>query len=93
MPIGRYMEKGAVFTPQAISAMSKALEATADTLGINGNEEKRRAVAKFILRLAQDDDSLDAAALHDRAVTALGGVAYRAVLALSRASNPNPMAE
>ncbi len=78
MPIRRYTEKGAVFTPQTISAMSKALEATAETLGINGDEAKRRVIAKFIIRLAQSDDSLDAAALHDRAVTALGGVAYRA---------------
>jgi hypothetical protein len=37
---------------------------------------QRRAVAKFIIRLAQEGASLDAAALRDRAVAALGGVAY-----------------
>ena len=78
MPIARYREKGAVFTPQAISAMSKALESTAEALGINGDEKKRRAVAKFILRLAQDDafanpeDPLPAyVALLERAITLL----------------------
>jgi len=73
--------------------MSKALEATAETLGLNGDEEKRRAIAKFIVRLAQGDDSLDAAALYDRAVTALGGVEFLAARPISRSSNPNPMAE
>ena len=35
MPIRRYVEKGVVFTPQALSAMSKALEATqTEILGI-----------------------------------------------------------
>jgi hypothetical protein len=55
MPIRRYVEEG-VFTPQALSAMSKALEATAEILGIAGDEVKRRAVARFIIRLAQEDE-------------------------------------
>jgi hypothetical protein len=41
-------------------------------LAANLNERglliQRRAVAKFIIRLAQEDDSLDAATLRDRAV-------------------------
>jgi hypothetical protein len=39
MPIRRYLEKGVVFTPEALSAMGKALEATTETLGI-GNDEQ-----------------------------------------------------
>jgi hypothetical protein len=61
MPIRRYLEKGVVFTPEALSAMGKALAATTETLGIGNDETKRRAVGKFIIRLAQEDDSLDAA--------------------------------
>ena len=75
MPIRRYVKEGVVFAPQALASMSRALEATTETLGI-GSEAKRRDVARFIIRLAQEDDSLDAAALHERAVAAFGGVAY-----------------
>jgi hypothetical protein len=77
MPIRRYVEKGVVFTPQALSAMSKALEATREILGIR-DEAKRQAVARFIIRLAQEDASFDAATLRDKAVAALGGATYRA---------------
>ena len=38
MPIRRYVEEG-VFTPQALSAMSKALEATTEILGITGTKQ------------------------------------------------------
>ena len=57
MPIRRYVEKGVVFTPQALSAMSKALEATTEILGVEGDEAKRQAVARFIVRLAREDAS------------------------------------
>jgi hypothetical protein len=93
MPIRRYVEKGDVFTPQALSAMSKALEATTEILGIEGNEAKRQAVARFIIRLAREDDSLDAAELRDKAVAALGGVAYLAIVQALQRSNPFPTAE
>ena len=73
MPIMRYVEKGVVFRPQALSAMSKALEATTGILGIEGDEAKRQAVARFIIRLAREDASFDAAELRDKAVAALGG--------------------
>jgi hypothetical protein len=79
-----------VFTPQALSAMSKALEATTKILGIEGDEARRRAVARFIIRLARKDDSLDAVELRDEAVAALGGIAYLAVLPVPKASNPTP---
>lgn len=79
MPIRRYLQNEAVFTPDALAAMNKALADTAEILGIGGDEIKRQAIARFIVRVAQEDDSLDADALRDRAVTALGGIAYRNV--------------
>lgn len=93
MPIGRYVQKGVVFSPQALSAMSKAFEASTETLGIGSDEAKRRAVAKFLIQLAQEDDSLDATTLRDRAVAALGGVAYCALLGSVQPSNPRASAE
>ena len=90
MPIRRYVEKGVVFTPQRLSAMSKALEATTEILGIEGDEAKRQAVARFIIRLAREDDSLDAAEMRDKAVAALGGVAYLAIVQALQRSNPFP---
>jgi hypothetical protein len=76
MPIRRYVKNGVTFTPQALASMSRALEATTKILGINSDEAKRRDVARFIIRLAQEDGNLDAAALRDRTVAALGGVTY-----------------
>jgi hypothetical protein len=93
MPIRRYVEKGVVFTPQALSAMSKALEATTEILGVEGDEAKRQAVARFIVRLAREDASLDAAELRDKAVAALGGVAYLAIAQAPRPPKPRPSAE
>lgn len=93
MPIRRYMEKGVVFTPQALSAMSKALEATTEILGVEGDEAKRQAIARFIVRLAREDASLDAAELRDKAVAALGGVAYLAIAQAPRPPKPRPSAE
>jgi hypothetical protein len=92
MPIRRYVEKGVVFTPQALSAMSKALEATTEILGVEGDEAKRQAVARFIVRLAREDASLDAAELRDKAVAALGGVAYLAIAQAPRPPKPRPSA-
>ena len=71
MPIRGYAEFGDVFTPEALSVMGKAFEDVAETLGIGRDEMKRQAVAKFIIRLAQEDASLDASALRDTAVAAL----------------------
>ena len=89
MPIRRYVEEG-VSTPQALSAMSTALEATMEILGLDGDEARRGAVARFIIRLAREDDSLDAAELRDKAVAALGGVAYLTVLPVPQPLNPRP---
>jgi hypothetical protein len=85
MPIRRYVEEGVVFTPEALATMSRALEATVEILGI-GHEKQREAVARFIIRVASEDGSLDAKALRDRAVTALGGVAYSAIPANAQPS-------
>jgi hypothetical protein len=76
MPLSRYVKKGVVFTPEALSAMSQALEATAQILSIEGDEKQREIVAKFIIRTAGEEDSLDATALRDRVLAALGGVSY-----------------
>ena len=92
MPIRRYVEKG-VFTPQALSAMSKALEATTEILRIEGDEAKRQAVARFIIRLSREDNSLGAAEMRDKAVAALGGVAYLAIAQAPRPPKPRPSAE
>jgi hypothetical protein len=63
----------------------RLLEETTQILGFGAEEKQRQAVAKFIIRLAQEDDGLDATALRDRAVAALGGVAYQEISA-----NPQP---
>jgi hypothetical protein len=94
MPIKRYVEKGVVFAPQALSAMGKALEETTQVLGIEGDENQRQTVARFITSIAQEDDSLDAAALRDRVFAALGGIAYSATTPASpQPSNPHAVAE
>jgi hypothetical protein len=93
MPINRYAKEGSVFEPQALLSLGKALAETSERLGVGGDVKKRQAVAKFIIRLAQDDSSLDAAALRDRAVAALGGVEYSALSGISQASNPAAPAE
>ena len=69
MPIRRYLGEGGFFRPKAISALSKALVETTEILGIEGDEIKRQAVAKFIIKLAQEDGNTT---LRDRAVAALG---------------------
>jgi hypothetical protein len=84
MPIRRYLGEGGFFRPQAVSALSRALQDATEMLGIEGDERKRQAVARFIVRLAGEDASLDAAALTRATVAALGGVAY------SIPANPQP---
>jgi glycerol kinase len=72
MPVRRYVEQGVVFTPEVLSAMSRAFTAAIEALEIGGDEMKREAVAQCIVQLAQEDGALDAAALRDRAIAALG---------------------
>jgi hypothetical protein len=84
MPIRRYLGDGGFFRPQAVSVMSRALVETTEILGVKGDERKRQAVARVIVRLAAENTGLDAATLRDRAVAALGGVRY------STPANPQP---
>ena len=93
MPIRRYMQEGAVFSPQALSAMSQALIVTVEILGIGSDEAKRRDVARFLIRLMREDGSLDAITLRDRAVAALGGVAYCGLQGLTQPSNDGASTE
>jgi hypothetical protein len=79
MPIRRYVEHGVVFTPEVLSTMSNAFTAATEVLEIGG-EIKRAAIARFIIRLAQEDGNLDAAALHDRAVAVFGGPIFAVVI-------------
>jgi hypothetical protein len=93
MPIRRYVEDGRVFAPRELSEMSKALEAATDALGFGSDDAKRQAIAKFIIRLAQEERDLDAETLRDRTVIALGGVAYSAIPAMPKPSISSPMAK
>jgi hypothetical protein len=93
MPIKRYVEEGAVFAPDTLSAMSQALEATAEILKLGSDEKKRQTVAKFLIRLAKEDAKLDAATLRDKAVAALGGVAYRDAHAIPQPSSSTSPSE
>jgi hypothetical protein len=94
MPIRAYLGRGVVFTPNALSAMSQALESATKILEIEGDERQREIVAKFLIRVAGEDDSLDATALLDQVLAALGGVAYSATIPASpQPSNPQAAAE
>jgi hypothetical protein len=81
MPIRRYLGDGGVFTPKTISEMSRALEAATRILGIEGDENQRQIVARFIIQLSREDDSLDSAALGEQVFAALGGVAFATLTA------------
>ena len=80
MPIRHYVEHGVVFTSEVLSTMSNAFTAATEVLEIGGDEIKRAAVARFIIRLAQEDGNLDAAALRDRAVAVFGGPIFAVVI-------------
>ena len=80
MPIRHYVEHGVVFTPEVLSTTSNAFTAATEVLEIGGDEIKRAAVARFIIRLAQEDGNLDAAALRDRAVAVFGGPIFAVVI-------------
>ena len=80
MPIRRHVDDGVVFTPEVLSTMSNAFTAATEVLEIGGDEIKRAAVARFIIRLAQEDGNLDAVALRDRAVAVFGGPIFAVVV-------------
>jgi hypothetical protein len=54
--------------------------AATEVLEIGGDEIKRAAVARLIIRLAHEDGNLDAAALRDRAVAVFGGPIFAVVI-------------
>jgi hypothetical protein len=67
MPIRRYLEDSAAFDPEAIEAMSKALEETCKVLQINGQVKDREIIATRIIDLARNG-VLDAKALSERVI-------------------------
>jgi hypothetical protein len=80
MTISAYLPtSGASFSPESATNMGKALDGAVDILGIDrGDETKREAVARFIIKLAEIDGGVDAASLRDQAVMALGGSVHLA---------------
>lgn len=90
MPIRRYLEHGVVFSPEALSAMGKALEAAIWTLGPECDEMKREAFARFIIRLAREDGNLDATTLHRRTVAAFGSPTVAVIINEPRHGRPPP---
>jgi hypothetical protein len=67
MPIRRYLEDNAAFGPEAITAMSEALERACAALHINGQLRDREVIAARIIDLARTG-ILDAKVLSDRVV-------------------------
>ena len=67
MPIRRYLNDGIAFEPDAIEAMSDALERACKALNINGAMKDREIIAERIITLARTG-VLDAKALSDRVI-------------------------
>ena len=67
MPIQKYLDDHAPFEPDAIEAMSEALERACTALHINGHVQDREVVATRIIDLARNG-VIDAKALSDRII-------------------------
>jgi len=67
MPIRRYLEDNAAFEPDAIKAMSEALERTCAALHVNGQLHDREVIATRIIDLARNG-IIDAKALSERVI-------------------------
>lgn len=67
MPIRHYFEDHAVFEPDAIKAMSEALEQACAALHVNGQARDREIIAERIIALARHGVT-DAKALGDRVI-------------------------
>jgi len=67
MPIRRHLKDPDAFEPEAIEAMSKALEETCQALQINGQMRDREVIATRIIDLARNG-FLDAKALSGRVI-------------------------
>jgi len=67
MPIRRYLDDHSAFEPEAIDAMSRALEAACKALRIDGEVQDRQVIATRIIDLARTG-VIDATALCERVV-------------------------
>jgi hypothetical protein len=67
MPIRQYLRDDAAFEPEAIQAMSDALERTCAALHVNGHAVDRDIIATRIIDLARNG-VIDAKALSDRVI-------------------------
>jgi len=67
MPIRAYLEDHAAFEPEAIDAMSKALEEACNILHIDGEISDREVVATRIIELSRSG-VIDAKALSERVI-------------------------
>jgi hypothetical protein len=67
MPIRKYLDDHATFEPDAIEAMSEALEQACTAFHINGHVQDREVVATRIIDLARNG-VIDAKALSARVI-------------------------
>jgi hypothetical protein len=67
MPIRHYLDDNTVFEPDAIKAMSEALERACAALHVNGQAHDREVIAERIIALARRGVT-DAKALADRVI-------------------------
>jgi hypothetical protein len=67
MPVRRYLGDNAAFGPEAIEAMSEALERACAALHVNGQLRDRELIAARIIDLARNG-VLDAKVLSNRVV-------------------------
>ena len=67
MPIRQYLENQSAFDPDAIKAMSDALERACHALNVNGHLRHREVIAARIIALARNR-VFDAKGLSDRVV-------------------------
>jgi hypothetical protein len=67
MPIRRYLDDHSAFEPEAIDAMSHALEEACKALRIDGEVQDRQIIATRIIDLARSG-VVDATALCERVV-------------------------
>ena len=67
MPIRRYLNDNTVFEPDAIAAMSEALERACAALHVNGQAHDREVIAERIIALARQGIA-DTKALGDRVI-------------------------
>ena len=67
MPIRHYLDDSAIFEPDAIKAMSEALEQACNRLHVNGHAHDREVIATRIIDLARNGVH-DAKLLSDRVI-------------------------